>query len=141
MVIPDISKEPEFLNKLWRRKNLKGRKVAFIAVPIKAAGKVVGVLSADKEVSGRKSLDELTRFLNMVATLIANSFSLEKRIEEEKEALESEKKALEVELRRLYRDLRVEGIVGRSRQILEVLEIVHRVAPTNFSVRDPAGLS
>ncbi len=79
MVIPDISKEPEFLNKLWRRKNLKGRKVAFIAVPIKAAGKVVGVLSADKEVSGRESLDELTRFLNMVATLIANSFSLSKR--------------------------------------------------------------
>jgi Nif-specific regulatory protein len=134
IVVPDISKEPEFLNKLWKRKNIKGRRIAFIAVPIKSGGKVIGVLSADKELSGKESLDELTRFLNMIATLIANSFSLERKVEEERKGLESEKRALEMELRRLYKDLKVEGIVGRSRQILEVLDLVHRVAPTNATV-------
>ncbi len=134
IVIPDISQEPEFLNKLWKRKNLKGKKVAFIAVPIKAGGKVVGVLSADKEVSKRDSLDDYTRFLNMVATLIANTFSLERKIEEEKRTLEDEKRALEAELRRVYDRLHIEGIVGRSRKILEVIELVRRVAPTSATV-------
>ena len=133
IVIPDISQEPEFLNKLWKRKNLK-KKVAFIAVPIKSGGRVVGVLSVDKEVSGRESLDDYTRLLNMIATLIANSFSLERKVEEEKKALEDEKRALEAELRRIYDELHVEGIVGRSREILGVLEIVHRVAPTSATV-------
>jgi len=133
IVVPDISQEPEFLNKLWKRKNLK-EKVAFIAVPIKSGGRVVGVLSVDKEVSGRESLDDYTRFLNMIATLIANSFSLERQVEEEKKALEDEKRALEAELKRIYEELHVEGIVGRSREILNVLEIVHRVAPTNATV-------
>ena len=134
IVVPDISQEPEFLNKLWKRKNLKGKKIAFIAVPIKVGGKVIGVLSADREVTKRESLDDYTRFLNMVATLIANSYSLERKVEEEKKALEREKRDLETELRRIYEDLHVEGIVGRSREILEVLDIVHRVAPTNATV-------
>jgi len=80
IVVPDISKEPEFLNKLWKRGNLGDRKISFIAVPIKRGGEVIGVLSADKEVSGRESLDELTRFLNMVAVLIANYYSLGKKV-------------------------------------------------------------
>ena len=134
IVIPDISQEPEFLNKLWKRRNLGNRKVAFIAVPIRMGGKVTGVLSVDKEISKRESLDDYTRFLNMIATLIANAFSLEKRVEEERKALENEKRALEAELRRVYEDLHVEGIVGRSKEILEVLDLIHRVAPTNATV-------
>ncbi len=134
IVVPDISQEPEFLNKLWKRKNLKGKKIAFIAVPVKASGKVVGVLSADIEITRRESLDDYTRLLNMIATLIANSFSLERKVEEEKRNLESEKRALEAELKRIYEKLHVEGIVGRSREILSVLDIVHRVAPTNATV-------
>ncbi|RLJ70464.1 Nif-specific regulatory protein [Hydrogenivirga caldilitoris] len=134
IVIPDISQEPEFLNKLWKRENIKKRKIAFIAVPIKSGGKVIGVLSADRELSKRDSLDDYTRFLNMVATLIANSFSLERKVEKEKENLEEEKRALEAELRRVYEKLHVEGIVGRSREIMNVLELIHRVAPTNATV-------
>jgi len=134
MVVPDISKEPEFLNKLWKRKDLKGKKVAFIAVPIKVGGKVVGVLTADKEVKGKESLSELTRFLNMVATLVANAYSLGKKVEEERISWESEKKALTFELKRLFEKFQVEGLVGRSKAIGEVLEVVHRVAPTNATV-------
>ena len=134
IVVPDISQEPEFLNKLWKRKNIKNKKIAFIAVPIKAGGKVVGVLSADKELSKRDSLDDYTRFLNMIATLIANNFSLEKKVKEEKSTLEEEKKALETELKRVYEKLHVKGIVGRSKEILSVLDIVHRVAGTDATV-------
>ncbi len=134
IVVPDISKEPEFLNKLWKRKKLKEEKIAFIAVPIKSGGRVIGVLSADRKVSGRESLDELTKFLNMIATLIANSFSLEQKVQEEKRTLESEKRALELEIKRLYKDMHIEGVVGRSKYILDILDIVHRVAPTNATV-------
>ncbi len=134
IVIPDISKEPEFLNKLWKRKNVKGKKIAFIAVPIKVGGDVVGVLTADKEVSGKESLSELTRFLNMVSTLIANAYSLGKKVEEERLSWESERRFLTFELKRMYENLKVEGVVGRSKRIMEVLELVHRVAPTSATV-------
>jgi len=134
IVVPDISKEPEFLNKLWKRGNLGDRKISFIAVPIKRGGEVIGVLSADKEVSGRESLDELTRFLNMVAVLIANYYSLGKKVEEEKRSLESEKRALQMELKRIYGGMKIEGVVGRSRQIHEILAVIHRVAPTGATV-------
>ncbi|NPB07197.1 MAG: GAF domain-containing protein [Aquificae bacterium] len=134
IVVPDISQEPAFLNKLWKRKDLKGKKVAFIAVPIKLRGKVVGVLTADKELGRRDSLDELTRFLNMVATLIANAYGLASQVERERESLESEKKALEFELKRLYDRLEVEGLVGRSKAVTQLLEVIHRVAPTNATV-------
>ena len=134
IVIPDISEEPEFLNKLWKRRHLKNRKLSFIAVPIKFGGEVIGVLSADKELKKDESLDELTRFLSMVATLIANIYSLERKVVEEKQSLESQKKALEAELKKIYRELRIEGIVGRSKQIMEVIEIVHKVAPTDATV-------
>ncbi len=134
IVVPDISKEPEFLNKLWKRGDLGNRKISFIAVPLKRGGEVIGVLSADREVSGRESLDELTRFLNMVAVLIANYYTLEKEVEEEKRNLESEKKALQMELRRIYGEMKIEGVVGRSRQILEILDVIHRVAPTGATV-------
>ncbi len=134
IVVPDISKEPEFLNKLWKRGDLGSRKISFIAVPLKRGGEVIGVLSADREVSGRESLDELTRFLNMVAVLIANHYTLKKEVEEEKRSLESEKKALQMELRRIYGDMKIEGVVGRSRQILEILDVIHRVAPTGATV-------
>ncbi len=134
IVVPDISQEPEFLNKLWKRKNLKGKKIAFIAVPIKVGGKVVGVLSADRELSKKDSLDDYTRFLNMIATLVANAFSLERKVEEERKTLEDEKRALQAELKRVYEKLHVEGIVGRSREIMEVLDLIHRVAPTNATV-------
>ncbi|AAC06546.1 sigma-54-dependent Fis family transcriptional regulator [Aquifex aeolicus] len=133
IVIPDISQEPEFLNKVWKRKKSK-KKIAFIAVPIKSGGKVIGVLSADKEINEKDSLDEYTRFLSMIATLIANSFSLERKVQAERKSLEEEKRALETELKRVYEKLHVEGIVGRSKEILNVLEIVHRVAPTNATV-------
>jgi len=80
------------------------------------------------------SLDELTRFLNMVAVLIANYFSLEREVEEERRNLQSEKKALEMELKRIYGEMKIKGVVGRSRHILEVLDMVHRVAPTDATV-------
>nr|4G3W_A Chain A, Transcriptional regulator nlh1 [Aquifex aeolicus VF5] len=85
IVIPDISQEPEFLNKVWKRKKSK-KKIAFIAVPIKSGGKVIGVLSADKEINEKDSLDEYTRFLSMIATLIANSFSLERKVQAERKS-------------------------------------------------------
>jgi len=134
MVIPDISKEPAFLNKVWKRENLKDRKISFIAVPIKVSGKVVGVLSADKELEKKDSIDEYVKFLNMVATLIGNAYSLQIQITEERENLESEKRALLFELRKIFENRKIEGIVGKSPKILQALDIVHRVAPTNATV-------
>ncbi len=125
MIVPDISQEPEFLNKVWKRQR-KG-KIAFIAVPLKVEGKVIGVLSCDREYSGKESLDDYLKFLNMVSGLVAQHVQLWQKFK-------YEKKALEVELKRIYSNLKIEGIIGKSPAILEVLENIHKVAETSATV-------
>lgn len=70
----------------------------------------------------------------MVATLIGNAYSLQIQITEERENLESEKRALLFELRKIFENRKIEGIVGKSSKILQALDVVHRVAPTNATV-------
>ena len=125
MIIPDISKEPEFLNKVWKR-NIKG-KIAFMAVPLKVEGKVIGVLSCDREYTKKESMDDYLRFLNMVAGIIAQHVMTWQKFRDEK-------KALEIELKRIYSNLKIEGIIGKSTAIMEVLENVHKVAETSATV-------
>ena len=46
-VVPDISKEPLFLNKTGSRRIEKGQ-ISFIGVPIVLNGRAIGVLSVDR---------------------------------------------------------------------------------------------
>ena len=48
MVVPDISKEPYFLNKTRARDARALQGIAFICLPMKIHGKVLGVLSVER---------------------------------------------------------------------------------------------
>lgn len=126
MVIPNIGKEPLFLNKTGSRPEKDG--ISFLSVPIELKNEVLGVLSVDRIYSSKLgSVDDDLRVLKIVASLIAQFLKLWKSYEE----IEKEKESLKRELKGKYS---IENIIGQSDRMQEVFEAVYRVAPSKASV-------
>ncbi len=134
IVIPDISKEKEFLNKLKRDLNNPYEKISFIAVPIKIGEKTIGVLAVDKPYSQKESLKSHTDFLVMIANILGNYIKLYSDFEKEREKIETEKKNLEKKLTNIYSKSGIEGIVANSIKTLEIVDTIKSVANTPATV-------
>jgi len=134
IVIPDVSKEEEFLNKLRRDLKNKKERISFIAVPIKIGNKVIGVLAIDKIYSDKESLNIHTEFLTMVAGILGGYLKLYLDFETEKRKIEEEKKYLQTQLNTIMSKTGIEGIVAKSRRILEIVDIIKDVADTTATV-------
>ncbi len=135
IVVPNIFEEKEFLNKLNRDlKKYKNKKVAFIAVPIKIGNRIIGVLGVDKPYTGKETLNEHTKFLTMVSVLLGQSIELSSKIKEERKRLEEEKAYLKSQIKALMSKTGIEGLVGKSKQILEIVDMIKSVAPTPATV-------
>ncbi len=134
IVIPDVSKEEGFLNKLRRDLRNKKERISFIAVPIKIGNKVIGVLAIDKIYSDRESLNIHTEFLTMVAGILGGYLKLYLDFETEKRRIEEEKKYLQTQLNAIMSKTGIEGIVAKSKKILEIVDIIKNVADTTATV-------
>jgi len=126
MVIPNIGKEPLFLNKTGSRPEKDG--ISFLSVPIEFKNEVLGVLSVDRIYSKKHgNVDDDLRVLTIVASLIAQFV----RLWESYEKIEKEKENLKRELKEKYS---LDKIIGQSDRMQEVFAAVHRVAPTKATV-------
>src|SRR5574340_566597 len=132
IVIPNIGDEPLFLNRTGARKTIKKENIAFLCVPIKFKNEVLGVLSVDR-LFGFKgiSFEEDLRLLKIIASLIAQSVTLNLELQKEREAFTEEKEYLKLQLKGRYR---VNNIIGQSESMQEVFEAVHSVAPSKANV-------
>ena len=70
-VVPQISQEPRFANRVHQREQDATRNASFICVPIMVGREVVGTLSADLPSQPLAALEEQARVLQIVASLIA----------------------------------------------------------------------
>ncbi|MBI4682412.1 MAG: nif-specific transcriptional activator NifA [Nitrospirae bacterium] len=126
MVIPNIGKEPLFLNKTGARPEKDG--ISFLCIPIKLKNEVLGVLSVDRIYSEKKgNVDDDLRVLEIVASLIAQFIKLW----ESYERIEKEKEHLKRELKGKYS---IDNIIGDSDRMQEVFKAVHRVSPSKATV-------
>ncbi len=126
MVIPNIGKEPLFLNKTGSRPQKDG--ISFLCVPIEFKKEVLGVLSVDRIYSTEAGgVDDDLRVLEIVASLIAQFVKLWESYEE----VEKEKEDLKRQLKGKYS---IENVIGQSDRMQEVFEAVHRVAPSKATV-------
>ncbi len=126
MVIPNIGKEPLFLNKTGSRPEKEG--ISFLCVPIQLKNESFGVLSVDRIYSEEHgSVDDDLRVLKIVASLIAQFVKLWESFEE----IEKEKEILKRELKGKYN---IDNMVGLSERMQEVFEAVYRVAPSKATV-------
>ncbi len=132
MIIPDIGKEPLFLNRTKSRGDVKRQNIAFICIPIKLKGETLGVLSVDRLFKDADiSFEEDVRLLTAVAALIGQNLKLHQMIEKEKEDLLEENRELHSELKGKYK---LENVVGNSKSMVEVYKSVQRVAATRTTV-------
>jgi Nif-specific regulatory protein len=132
MYIPDIGKEPLFLNRTRSRGDFKRQNISFFCVPIKIKGETLGVLSVDRLFKDEDiSFGEDVRLLTIVASLIGQNLKLHQMIEKDKETLVQEKLELQTELKGRYR---LENIVGESKTMVDTYKNVLKVAPTRSTV-------
>jgi Nif-specific regulatory protein len=126
MVIPNIGKEPLFLDRTGSRPEKDG--ISFLCIPIMLKNEALGVLSVDRIYSEEHGkVDDDLRVLKIVASLIAQFVKLWESYEE----VEKEKELLQRELKGKYS---IDNIIGDSARMQETFEAVHRVSPTRATV-------
>jgi Nif-specific regulatory protein len=132
MVVPNVAKEPLFLNRTESRSLAEGRVVAFIGVPIKVGRETVGVLSVDRELKDEPGNFEAdVRFLAMVANLIGQTTRLHNNVAAEREELIRRQQRLQKELHGKYS---LDNVIGHSKRMQDVFAEVHQAAPGRSTV-------
>ncbi|HBF35573.1 TPA: sigma-54-dependent Fis family transcriptional regulator [Candidatus Sumerlaeota bacterium] len=130
-MIPRISEEPRFQNRIHDRRHEHGHELSFICVPVALANEVVGTLSVDFPFEGEAALPEKERVLNIVASMIANDVKMRRMAKIEREQLEAENLRLRFTLGETFRP---ESIIGNSQAMESVYRRIHLVAPTDTTV-------
>lgn len=124
-VIPDISKDPQFLNRIGTGTNDPDRPTSFICVPIKDGDRYVGVISVHKPLINEVSLAADARLLTIIAGSIAQTTRIHHLIQVEKERLLEENQQLRHNLNGRYR---FDNIIGSSPAMTDVLATIGQVA-------------
>jgi len=130
-VVPKISQEPMFLDRLRKRRNSGDEEMSFICVPIAIANEAVGTLSADRVYDESVSLDEDVRLLSIIAIAIAGNVKSRRSSAAARQALEDENIRLRTELEDRFRP---ENIIGNSGVMREVYSAIHQVARNDTTV-------
>ena len=125
IVVPSVRAERDFLDRTGAY--ARGADASFICVPILAAGRVVGTLGASAPPLPVAALEARKELLSTVAAMLAQAVALRRerrRFEEEASRLRAAGEA----------SVRPEQMVGNSRAMRSVFEMVGRVAGSDATV-------
>ncbi|MBI3949212.1 MAG: sigma 54-interacting transcriptional regulator, partial [Acidobacteria bacterium] len=131
VVVPQVSREPLFLNRTGVWKESGKEEMTFICVPIAIDNKTAGALGVLLNYNKDRDYDRAIKFFGVVASMIAQAVRVNKLIEVERQRLVDENLQLRQELRERYN---FRNIVGNSHQMRQVYEQVAQVAPSNTTV-------
>ncbi|MCF7974096.1 MAG: sigma 54-interacting transcriptional regulator [Phycisphaerae bacterium] len=131
VVVPSISREPQFRDRIHRRKEVASETLSFICVPISVESEVVGTLAVDLYSHSEEVLLEAKRVLSIVAAMIANNVKSRRDNQRQQLVWEDENLRLRAAL---GEQLRPENIIGNSHAMRVVYEEIHKVAATDTTV-------
>jgi Nif-specific regulatory protein len=131
VVVPQVSREPMFLNRAGQRRYPPGWEITFICVPILNNEKPVGSLSVDLRFRKERDYNREVKFLAVVASMIAQAVKIDRLIDTDRRRLQEENVHLREELRERYD---FSNLIGNSGPIRRVYEQVTQVASTNTTV-------
>jgi Nif-specific regulatory protein len=131
IVVPRVSKEPEFLNRMPRRADLPRHELSFICVPIVVQRTTAGTLAIDLKFKPERDYESSVKFFGIVSSMIAQALNVQRLVEEERRRLVDENTHLRQELRERYDFSNIIGTSGPTRQMYEQ---VAQVAQTNTTV-------
>ena len=130
-VLPKISEASEFLFRRKTREEFAGEELSFICVPVKLKTDVVGTLSAQRRYAPETPLEDERRLLSVIASLVAQAV----RHRQEAEERGGEEAEHHVRLREQVSErFRPEGLVGNSKAMLEIYELMGQVADSDTTV-------
>lgn len=131
-VVPDIQQEPLYLNRSGAVEQSPDETIAYIATPIKADRRTLGVLTMDRVVTARSGVfDEDLRLLSMVASLMGQNLLLHRGVSAEQGRLYEEARRLSKALKPVFQ---LDTAIGGSPRMQEVFSEVHQVATTKTTV-------
>lgn len=128
-LIPDITKDPRFLNLTRSRSN---KQTSFICVPIICRKAVIGTMSIDLSITTEvEKLRRYQRFLELVANILAEAVASIREELEEREGLMTENERLRRQLGERYR---MHNIIGNCSSMRSVYEQIVQVADSTATV-------
>ncbi len=130
-VVPDITREPLFLDRTGARRDVAKENVSFIGVPVAVHGKTIGVLTVDKLFAREVDFEEDIRLLKTVASIVGQAVKLHEMVESGKAALVQENQLLREEV---GRRVSLPSIVGGTKRMQEVFRAAELVANSRSTV-------
>ena len=131
MVVPRVSREPEFLHRAADRPELRERELSYVSAPVTLEGKTIGAVGIDLLFKPDRDFDRSAKFLGVVASMIAQAVKVHRLIEADHKRLVDENRHLRQELKERYD---FSNLVGTSGPIRQVYEQISQVARTNTTV-------
>jgi Nif-specific regulatory protein len=130
VVVPQVSREPLFLNRA-ARPDLDKKEISYVCVPIVLNRKAAGALAVDLPFKPGRDYDETLRLLKVVASMVGQALKVERLADTERQRLIEENTHLKEELRERYD---FSHIIGNSGAMRRVYEQIAQVARTNTTV-------
>ena len=131
IVVPRVSKEPLFLNRMKSWDSDEDREQSFIGVPINLDYKTLGVLIVNFPYSPKRDYDTALQFLLSVSSALLQPIQAKQAISNERERLLDENVMLK---QKLQGEFSFHNIIGNSHEMRDVYEQATRVARTNTTV-------
>ncbi len=130
-VIPRVSEEPRFRNRIHNRPISDVAGVSFVCVPIRLTGRVIGTLSVDLPEQSPQVLRDRVRVLEIVASMLSYDVHARQREALRHQTLETENLRLRDALQEQFRP---ENIVGNSHPMRGVYLKIRQVAAGDTTV-------
>ncbi len=131
IVVPQVSKEPLYLNRLSAWDPKRDREQTFIGVPIISEYKTLGVLVVNLPFNLKREYDSVKKFFVLVASALLPQIRLRRELDLERQRLRSENVLLKQKLQEGHS---LRNIIGNSHVMREVYEMVMQVAGSNTTV-------
>ncbi len=130
MIIPHINSNDDYLDKLDQH-GFKKEDRSYICVPIKKGKECLGTIGAGRFYTTETELDEDSRILTIIASLIARAAELRKRSSEEKRLLKQENNRLQRELNEKFKP---DNMIGNSQNMQEIFSLINQVSKSDATV-------
>ena len=131
IIVPQVSKEPLFLNRKGSWIPKQDREQSFLAIPIVWEYKTLGVLTANLKYKADRNFSNSKKFLLLVASALLQPIRLRDEIEQERQRIYNENVVLK---QKLQDEFRFDKIIGTSHAMREVYAQMAQVARANTTV-------
>ena len=131
IIIPDIEKDPLFLNRTRARRISKESGISFICVPVKIASDTIGTVSIDVDRVSSRKLQAIAEIITSIAIMIAHAVASRREMRLREQRLRDENVKLK---ERLSMETLPRRLLGNSGVMKDLYAKIAMVAATDTTV-------